>query len=45
MTVPARLATFAVALVATFGIGFGIGTATDTNPDPSPAPSHGEHAP
>jgi len=44
MTVPVRLAVFAVALVATFGIGFGIGAATDTSPT-APAPTHGEHAP
>ncbi|MGI8983012.1 MAG: hypothetical protein ACR2HM_00510 [Acidimicrobiales bacterium] len=44
MSVPARLAAFAVALVATFGIGFGVGAAVDSSSTPA-APTHGEHAP
>jgi hypothetical protein len=52
MSVPTRLAAFALALAATFVIGLSLGAATDTSTDAPPAttpaepePAHDEHAP
>jgi hypothetical protein len=43
LSVRAKLAGFALVLVAIFGAGYGIGAATDTSD--APVPSHQEHGP